>query len=81
MLAFKRPLTLQVRHERIPLEKACLICGGSGILDDCPCDVCAGGYLPTYEGMTILQFLTVHFRAIMPNIDVLNEFTDRFRVK
>lgn len=87
MLALKRPLTLPTGYNDIALEKICPICGGSGKRfpdieeSKLPCDSCTGGYLPTHEGKVILQFVLFHFRTIMPNIEVLNEFVERFSVR
>ena len=79
-----RPLTIHIGHENIILEQICPACEGTDRWHpdlSLPCDFCRGGYVPSFEGITILQFVSIHFGRIMPNVAVLNELTDRFTVR
>lgn len=82
-----RPLAIRVGCEDVVLERECPICGGTNRWDpdfedsNLPCDFCAGGYVLSFEGEAILQLVLVHFKKIMPNVEVLTVLTNRLSVR
>lgn len=85
MLLHKRPLILcNESGVKICLEEKCLHCKGTNVnpmTGTEPCPDCALGYQLTHEGQKLVQLIFLHFRHIMPRIEVLSEFMDRFVVR
>ena len=82
-----RPLTFRAGCGDVVLEQECPVCRGTNRWnpDDedssLSCDFCAGGWVLSFEGEAILQLVLVHFRKIMPNVEVLAVLTDRLSVR